>query len=238
MSDRVFFRIPDAESEPPGQLIDSADISCPFKMRRLLELIPVFNMMLPFWRDSRMQLDTMLKCMQNIGFTWQIIDDFEKKGRLHANARYINADEEISLIPIKPLKEMLAIFGRYQNATQINIWPDDYKYIREYLFEFVRKSRFHDKNGRFNSVFLYENLGVAVQIDKEYKAGVSSTLCQVRTVEVRSLDRYDVQWLTALTPGHICNDYFRGADNYWSGRQSASPKAEILFSGKYVLQKL
>ena len=57
--EEYYFRIPDVKKEPTGVTLDSDNTGLYPGLARMLEIIPVFNIILPFWSATRLQLDTV-----------------------------------------------------------------------------------------------------------------------------------------------------------------------------------
>ena len=60
----------------------------------------------------------------------------------------------------------------------------------------------------------------------------------METVTTRSLDRYDLRWLTDVRPTCVFEEFFDAVKSYWNGEMTESPKIEYLFSGKYMLKEM
>ena len=238
MSESFYFRIPDTGTEPIGLFLDTDNAGCYLPMTRMLEIIPFFNIMLPVWKETHLQFDTVFYCLKKMHLVEQIILKTQRKDKTYINARLINPEEEIPIISIKMLKEMYEMYLKYINETQITLKSSDLSFAKEYFFEFVRKNEFIDKRGRLDSLFIYENLGLAQHLNKVYYPKNEVELCKVRVEERRSLDRYDANWFHSLDTSHVYTDYHHAARSYWSGVVSGYGMIEYLFSGKYILMQI
>lgn len=236
--EEYYFRIPDVKKEPAGVTLDSDNTSLYPRFNRILEIIPVFNIILPFWSSTRLQLDTVFACLRKSNDVFQLIKGAENNDKTHINPRYINIDEEISIVAIKDMRELLDAYLHYQKETNLLLTDRDMSVIKDYMFEFVRKTDFPEKYSRLHSLMIYDNLGVAVQLAKEYDANARTRLCEMKIVEKHMLDRYDAGWYTSLSPTDVYADYVFAAKSYWAGEMSANCKMESLFSGKYILKEL
>lgn len=238
MLENVFFRIPDVKSERLGGTLDTDMAEPHVNVTRLLDIMPVFNTIMPFWKETHLQLDTVFMSLQQLPTLIQSIDIAEKRDKTHINARNINASEEISIVSIRELKELLESYEKYQKFKNLVLNTYDLHLIMECFLEYVRKMEFPDKGSRLGALMMYENLGVAVQFNKMYNPDNNAKLCEVTIEEERSLDRYDASWLQQLTPVNIYTDYYNAIKSYWSGKISENRKLEWLFCGKYSLKEI
>ena len=233
----MFLRIPDCEKEPLNTIIDSDSVCFSPMMSRVVKMIPVFNMMYGFWSQNGVQLDTVFESLKNCDAILLKLQDAENQGKMHIYASLVNHNEELGVIPIEPLKDMLTLYKKYRDEVKLVLKDSDLTCIKEYFCEFVRRNCFTEKSGRFNSVFFYENLGVA-SMSAKASGRKFSQFCEVEIVEQRSLGRYDQSWLTDIKPTCIFNECQDSVMSYWKGEMTEHPKVECLFSGKYVLKEL
>lgn len=233
----MLLRIADREKEPLNHVIDSDEVCFPPTMFRILKMIPVFNIIYGFWSENNVQLDTVFGSLKNCDALLLKLQYLENQGKKHIIANLVNHNEELGVIPVEPLKDMLNLYKRYRDEAEIVLKDSDLTCIREYFYEFVRRKHFPEKNGRFNTVFFYENLGVA-EIATKDSGRQSGRFCEVEIVETRSLGRYDLRWLTDIRTTCIYKEFLDAVQNYWKGEMTEHPKVECLFSGKYVLKEL
>ena len=233
----MILRVADIEKEPLNAIIDSDSVCFPPTMFRILKMIPVFNIIYGFWSQNGVQLDTIFESLKNCDVLLLKLQDIENQGKKHVYANLVNHNEELSVLPIEPLKDMLFLYKRYRDEAEIVLKDSDLMCIKEYFYEFVRRNCFSEKNGRLITVYFYENLGVAAVSNKnsERKSG---KFCEIEIVEQRSLDRYDQSWLTDIKPTCIFKECEESVKNYWKGEMTEHPKIEYLFSGKYFLREL
>ena len=233
----MILRVLDNENEALNSVIDSDEMCFPPKMSRILKMIPVFNIIYEFWSKNNIQLDTVFNSLVRCDQLLAMIQNLENQEKRHIYASYLNFCEEVQVLPLIPLKEMLVLFKNYMAEAEIKLEDRDLACIKEYFYEFVRRNYFIEKNGRFNTVFFYENLEVANMSMKDF-GRKSVKFCEVEIVETRSMDRYDRHWLTDIKPNSIFKECLDAAKNYWSGEMTKHPDVEYLFSGKYVLKEL
>lgn len=234
----MFLRIADSEKEPLNTIIDSDDVCIPTSMRRLVKLIPVFNIIYPFWSADNVQLDTVFKSLKHCDTLLPLLESVEKKGRKSVEASAVNKNEELRVIPLQPLKDMLAFYNKYREQLGITLTDNDIKLVKEYFCEFVRRNEFPEKSRRLGSVFFYENLLVADMAQKSRSQRNPGRFCEAEIVETRHIDRYDLRWLTDIRKTCIFKDCLDAVRNYWTGKMTKQPKIEIVFSGKYILKEL
>ena len=233
----MILRIADSEKEPFNTIIDSDDVCFPPTMFRILKMVPVFNIIYGFWSQNGVQLDTVFESLKNCDTLLQKLQDAENQEKKHVNSYIVNHNEELQVLPIEPLKDMLLFYKKYRDEAEIVLKDSDLTCIKEYFYEFVRRNNFNDKNGRWNSVYFYENLGVASMAFKD-SGRKFGKFCEVEIVEQRSLDRYDQRWLTDIKTTCIFKECHNAVTNYWRGVMTEHPKVEYLFSGKYILKEL
>lgn len=233
----MILRIADGEKEPFDTIIDSADVCFHATMYRILKMIPVFNIIYPFWSEHKVQLDTVFKSLKNCDTLLQQLQEIENQGGRHISSCSVNYDEELAVLPACPMKEMLEFYKKYRDEAEIELKNSDLACIKEYFCEFVRRTYYLDKNSRFNAVFFYENLDVAAAANIASRQKTCK-FAEVEIVETISLDRYDQRWLTDIKNTCICKECEDAIKNYWQGLMTDHPKVEYLFSGKYILKEL
>lgn len=226
MSKTALFRYADVKKEPINIRIDSCDTCLLRRFMRILDLIPVFNIMIPFWTKSNIQLDTVFLCLKNFKTLLEKIQVVEKQGKNYLSSSLININEELAVVPLQHLKEMLVLFRKYNELTKVELQETDLVLLIEYMAEFVRKSNYPDKIGRLNAVFFHENLEVAVMAEKRVNGEFSGKFCRVEMLESEQMDRYDSRWLTDIKPSCIQSEFMAAVKHYWEGEMTQRPKIE------------
>ena len=234
----MILRVADKDKEPLNTLIDSDDVCFPADLNRIIKIIPVFNIIYNFWLENNVQLDTVFESLKQCDRLLEKLQSIENKGERYFSSLIININEGLSMLPVIPTKEMLVLFKKYRDEVRLTIHNDDILYIREYFYEFVRKSHYTDKQGRIGSVFFYENLGVAAMNYKAANNRNSKAFCEAEIVETRSMERHDERWLSDVGMNCIYSECLEATNNYWEGKMTQNPQVEYLFSGKYILKTL
>lgn len=234
----MILRIADIEKEPYNSVIDSDDVCFPTSVRRIVKMIPVFNIIYPFWSVDNVQLDTIFESLKNCNTLLPKLEMIENQGEKYVNASIVNINEELSVLPLQPLKEMLDFYKRYREQSGITLSDSDMELVKEYFCEFVRRTEYSEKSGRLGSIFFYENLMVADMARKALGQRNHGRFCEAEIVETRHLDRYDQRWLTDIRTTCIFKDCQDAIRSYWEGKMTEHPKVEIVFSGKYILNEL
>lgn len=233
----MILRIADSEKEHIRSVIDSDDVCFLPAMSRVFKMIPVFNIIYPFWSENNVQLDTVFESLKNCDTLLPKLQNLENQRKTHVISGLVNINEEAGVIAIEPLKEMLVLYKKYRDKAEIELKDTDMTFVQEYFHEFVRRMCYPEKTGRFSAVAFYENLGVADEANKNYGRKFGG-FCEVETVTTRSLDRYDLRWLTDVRPTCVFEEFFDAVKSYWKGEMTESPKIEYLFSGKYMLKEM
>ena len=237
MSKTMLFRLADPEKEPTNTLIDSDNTCILADSTRILDVIPVFNIILPFWTDSNVQLDTVFACIKNYDAILKKVEEAENKGKKYISSSLVNRNEELSIISLQPLKDMLVFYQKYHDVSKIEMKESDMPFLYEYMIEFVRRNDYSEKQGRFNSVFFYENLEVAVFSNKRLHKK-SGSLCEVEIEETRNIEKYDGRWISDIRETCIFSEFLNASKSYWEGKMTDNPQIEYLFSGKYILKDI
>ena len=237
MSCNTFFRLADTKQEPCGVVLDSDKYLSDKNMNRVLELFPIVSFIMPFWKDSNIQLDTVFECLNRIDEVRRIMELAEEKQKTHINIRYVNMDEEIEVVSIKGLKEILDYFEKYKKYISEDLNDNDMGVFKECLWEFVRRREAPDNESRLCSIPIYETVICAADVKNDIKSYKHTKICGLEINETRSLNKYDGNWYYSLGPRDIFNDYMRSAKKYWSGKISDNPRIEYQFSGKYSLKE-
>lgn len=232
-----FYRLVDTNGEPENTVIDTNTAQISPRMMRSVSLAPLFNLLLPFWAESGVQIDTACNCMLNMQDYLSEVQDIEKKGLTEVPTHLLNSKEKKQNISLEMLKTIMFPYYDYYNETGASLEIEDLPYIWEYLWEVVRKSFFPSKTSRFNSIFLFDNKTTAKTFQKE-KMFLREALCSVEIIETYNMQRYDMNWLDQVPTDCTYSEMHQYAANYWSGKLTDTPTIEYLFSGKYRLHRV
>lgn len=232
-----FYRLVDINGEPENIIIDTDTAQISPRMMRSVRLAPLFNLLLPFWTESGIQIDTACNCMLYLQDYLLEVQNIEKQGLTVVPTRLLNPKEKMQTISLDMLKTIMLSYYDYYNETGNSLKIEDLPYIWEYLWEVVRKSFFQNEISRFKSIFLFDNKTTAEILQKE-KFFLQEVLCSVEIIETYNMQQYDMNWLDQVPTDCTYTEMHQYAANYWSGILTDSPAFEYLFSGKYRLHRV
>lgn len=237
MNTQIFYRLVDSKYEPIGSIIDTDTAQMPTRMKKTVELFPLFNILLPFWLESKVQLDTACNCMLEMYNYLESVQRIESQGGTSVPTAYINKDEQLSDIPLITLKKIMLSYYDYYNETGISMNYDDLQYIWEYLWSVVRKNFYPNKLDRFASIFLFDSIEQTKNFQEMVDPMHNRVICTVELINTKSLEKYDMKWLDNVPTNCTFEEMVQYALSYWEGKMTSIPIAEYLFSGSYILKK-
>ena len=238
METKIYYRLVDTNIERLHVVIDTENASLPQRMEKTMELIPLFNILTPFWSDSGLQLDTACNCMLYLDLYLPIIQKIEARKEQYVPTFFINSHEKIDSIPFSTIKKFIFAYCDHYEQTRQSLEATDLQYIWEYLWEVVRNSLFPDRLSRFHGTFLFDSYQSAQLFQEREDPQHHRTICKVEINEIRALESYDMTCLNETPTSATFNEVTQIIRNYWEGKQTKTPFSEYLLSGKYTLLPL
>lgn len=238
MQTKTFFRLVNPKYEPINNVIDTDIADMPSRMKRSVELLPLFNILLPFWIESKVQLDTAFDCMLKMSVYLKDVQIIESQGGTILPTSLINPNEKLSEIPLITLKKIIFPYYDLYNQTGMSIDYDDLPYIWEFLWAVVRKNFYPDKLDRFKSIFLFDSIEKAQCFQNNIDPLHERVICNVKLIETRAMDGFDMGWLDNIPTDCTFEEMMKYVRNYWEGKTTSEPTIEYLFSGCYSLKEL
>lgn len=108
-------------------------------------------------------------------------------------------------------------------------------YIKEEIFEEIRRQYFPDAPSRFKCSFLFPELSIA----REYYANAARYQCYVYAVEVEEANSFIAEMDLLKCDGMSYEDIAAHAQKYWSGEQHPnSGTLEVLTTGACSVKEL
>lgn len=119
-----------------------------------------------------------------------------------------------------------------------NIAEDYFILARELLFENVRLSEFPERPSRSKAIWLSQSLNEVWMWHDTLSHGQPGFMQCVEAVCTGEFHRCDASWLPGDSMG--ISSMINNARQYWSGEINATktPKTELLFVGKLVVQRV
>jgi hypothetical protein len=210
----------------------------PQRMEKTIELIPLFNILTPFWSKSGLQLDTACNCMLYLDLYLPVIQKIEARKEQFVPTFFINPKEKIDSIPFLTIKKFIFAYCDHFEQTHQSLEVTDLQYIWEYLWEVIRNSLYPDRLSRFHGTFLFDSYQSAQLYQEKEDPQHLRTICKVEINEIRALESYDMTWLNETPTSATFNEVTQRIRNYWEEQQTQSPFSEFLLSGKYTLLPL
>ena len=238
METKIFYRLVDTNIERLHVVIDTENASLPQRMEKTMELIPLFNILTPFWSESGLQLDTACNCMLYLDLYLPIIQKIEARKEQYVPTFFINPNEKIDRIPFFTIKKFIFAYCDHYEQTHQSLEVTDLQYIWEYLWEVIRNSLYPDRLSRFHGTFFFDCFQSAQLFQEREDPQHIRTICKVGINEIRAMESYDMTWLNDTPTNATFNEVAQNIRNYWEGQQTKSPFSEFLFTGKYTLLPL
>lgn len=238
METKIYYRLVDTNIERLHVVIDTEKTSLPQRMEKTIELIPLFNILTPFWSESGLQLDTACNCMLYLDRYLPIIQEIEARKEQYVPTFFINSHEKIDSLSFLTIKEFIFAYCDHYEQTRQSLEVTDLQYIWEYLWEVVRNSLYPDRLSRFRGTFLFDSYQSAQLFQEREDPQQLRTICKVEINEIRAIESYDMTWLNDTPTSATFNEVVQIIRNYWEGLQTKTPFSEFLFSGKYTLLPL
>ena len=235
METKTYYRLIDTSSEHLHAVIDTELAPLPQRMSKTIELIPLFNILITFWSESGLQLDTACNCMLYLDIYLPIVKEIEARKEQHVPTSFINPNEKKENIPFLSFKKFIFAYCDHYEQTHQSLDVTDLQYIWEYLWELIRNSLYPKCLSRFHGTFFFDNYNSAQLFQEKEDPHHLRTICKVEINEVRAMETYDMAWLDDTPTNATFDEIAQNIRNYWEGRQTKSPFPEILFSGKYTL---
>ena len=232
-----YYRLVDLAGEPEGVIIDTETAKTPPRMLKTVELSPLFDILLQFWTESDVQIDTASNSLIYLQNYITEVQYLEKHGRTNIPSHLINPNEKMPTIPLNTLKNTILSYCGYCDQSGASLQTEDLPYIWEYLWEVIRKSFFPDKTSRFSSIFLFSDIAAAKAFQAD-TCSMKETICSVDLLETFDIQAYDMNWLNMVPTDCTFKEMLEFANNYWSGNLTENPTMEYLFSGKYRLYRI
>ncbi len=238
METKIYYRLVDTNIERVHVVIDTENASMPQRMEKTIELIPLFNILTPFWSKSGLQLDTACNCMLYLDLYLPVIQKIEARKEQFVPTFFINPKEKIDSIPFLTIKKFIFAYCDHFEQTHQSLEVTDLQYIWEYLWEVIRNSLYPDRLSRFHGTFLFDSYQSAQLYQEKEDPQHLRTICKVEINEIRALESYDMTWLNETPTSATFNEVTQRIRNYWEEQQTQSPFSEFLLSGKYTLLPL
>ena len=229
------FRVVNIEDEVVGVEMDTKSRQIPARIKRTIELTPLFKAVVDFWESSGVRLDTALLaifCFPNYS---PALENALDLGLRTFPTSYFSTKETIISVSTDDLYTMLECCLRNMNGFDIG----DSRYIWEYLWERARQEWHAGCMSRYNCLFAFREKSEAEKyLDerrKERTAGLNDIICLVDVKDNSVIETYDMRWLDNMETSATYDEYKQAVDNYWSSKTTAQPMMEILLHGVYKL---
>ena len=231
MSEKQLYRVINPIEERIGEEVDAISRPLSPRIYKTLELRPVFDLILDFWRKEGVQLATAVQAIVLLPSYFDKLNIALEQNNEFFELRYVNSKESKPLVETERIRN-LAI--RYlQCGVKMNM--DEGCYIWEYLWELVRQAKYPYCISRYNCLFAFENQRDAEKYLRErINENPSYAIDKICRVDIKCSERqevYDMRWLDEIEIFAKYDEYINAADNYWSGKITNRPLKEVLFQG-------
>ena len=238
MAEKQLYRVINPIEERIGEEVDAVSRPLSPRIYKTLELRPVFDLILDFWREEGVQLATAVQAIVLLPSYFDKLNIALEQNNEFFELRYVNAKESKPLVETEKIRNLTI---RYlQCGVKMNM--DEGCYIWEYLWEVVRQAKYPNCISRYNCLFAFENQRDAEKYLRErINENPSHAIDKICHVEIKNIDKqevYDMRWLDNISIFSTYKFYERAVNNYWSGKMTKNPLKEVLFQGTYCLRNI
>lgn len=237
MKDR-YFRLVNTNYEPVNTVIDTDVANASERMRISLSLAPIFNIILQFWVNEKVQLKTACYAVTHLDLYLSIVQDIERNGGKTIPTSIINAHEKIQDIGLLAIKNVIFPYTDHYTNTGESINDDDLQYIWEYILEVYRSNYTPSNQSRFSCIFMFDSQLNMNDFMTSYHLSDGLTECECTLVETRKIEFHDMRWIDNIPLDCTFEEFCKFAQSYWNGDLTENPTIEYLFSGKYKLSSI
>ena len=238
MSEKQLYRVINPIEERIGEEVDAASRPLSPRIYKTVELRPVFDLILDFWRKEGVQLATAVQAIVLLPSYFDKLNIALEQHKEFFELRYVNSKESKPLVETEKIRNLAIQY--LQCGVKMNM--DDGCYIWEYLWELVRQAKYPNCISRYNCLFAFENRADAEKYLKErIKENPSHAIDKICRVDIKYSERqevYNMRWLDEIEIFAKYDEYINAADNYWSGKMTKNPLKEVLFQGTYCLRNI
>lgn len=238
MSEKQLYRVINPIEERIGEEVDAISRPLSPRIYKTLELRPVFDLILDFWRKEGVQLATAVQAIVLLPSYFERLNIALEQNNEFFELRYVNSKESKPLIETEKIRNLAIQY--LQCGVKMNM--DEGCYIWEYLWEVVRQAKYPNCISRYNCLFAFESKGDAEKYlkerIKENPSHAIDKMCHVEITHIKKQEVYDMRWLDEIEIFAKYEEYIKAADNYWSGKMTKNPLKEVLFQGTYCLRNI
>jgi hypothetical protein len=238
VQNKTYYRLVDPNYEPINTMIDTDVAEMPPRMKKVIELMPIFNILLSFWQESGLQLDTVCNGFINLSLYLDEVKRIEASGETIVPTSIINTKETKEHISLTTLKKLIFPYCDMYENTRMVLKQEDLPSVWEYLWFVVRKSFYPDKLDRFKSIFLFDELHHVKDFQQTVDPLQDRIICKAELMGTRAIEHHDMKWLNDIPVQCSFDQMIQVASNYWEGKSTTSPIIEYLFSGVYKLNPI
>lgn len=244
MAGMQLYRVINPSHEKTDVQMDTSKRGLTPRIRRTIELAPVFDLITEYWEVTGCQLLTAIKILTDPHeYSSKFKEAYEKQETLFA-ARNINKNDKLTfaiseIVEYYNVYQSLGIHMRGGGGESCAIW--------EYLWERARVESHPHCMSRINSLFTFEkDVDAHKYVKKRLKEEKKNPLAEhsvydlkiVDVVENRRSEVYDMRWLNEISTCVTYREYQEVVHNYWNGKMKDNPLKEVLFQGIYILRNV
>jgi len=237
MSEKQLYRVINPIEERIGEEVDAISRPLSPRIYKTLELRPVFNLIVDFWREEELQLATAVQAIVLLPSYFERLNMALAQHKEFFELRYINSKETKPFVETEKVRNLAVQY--LQCGIKMNM--EEGCYIWEYLWEVVRQAKYPSSISRYNCLFAFENQRDAEKYLRErINENPSHAIDKICRVDIKYSERqevYDMRWLDEIEIFAQYNEYVKAADNYWSGKMTKNPLKEVLFQGIYCIRE-
>lgn len=238
VQNKTYYRLVDPNYEPINTMIDTDVAEMPPRMKKVIELMPIFNILLSFWQESGLQLDTVCNGFINLSLYLDEVKRIEASGETSVPTSIINIKETKKYVSLTTIKKLIFPYCDLYEKTGMVLEHKDLSSIWEYLWFIVRTNFYPSKLDRFKSIFLFDELHHVKDFQQTVDPLHNRIICKAELIETRDIEHHDMKWLNDIPVQCSFDQMIQIASNYWKGESTTSPIIEYLFSGIYKLNPI
>ena len=235
MEQMKLYRVINPLDEEVGVETDAVSRPLSPRINRTLELSPVFDVIIEFWKSTGVQLATAVQAVTLLPLYFSQLEFALNNKDPYLRTNVINTSETISFVPTDSVR----MLGLQYLQSGIKMQLNEGLFIWEYLWNLTRQSKYANCVSRYNCLFAFENredaeLYLAERI-RENPSYAINKICNVEVIHVDKMEIYDMRWLDNIAISATYAEYLNFVDNYWSGTMTDKPLKEVLFQGIYKI---
>lgn len=236
------YRVINPFFEQAGKEMDTSKRELTPRLYKTMELVPVFELIVYFWKDTGCQLNTAVHALSEWESYNALLQLATIRGDEEFSAQNINQYD----MSIFNIHKLLTYIEQYQQLGTLLAREEEWA-IWEYLWERSRVKEHSSCISRQECLFTFGSEADSKQYlierkeeDRKYNINthIIDKVYMVEIINQQKMETYDMRWLDNISEYSSYNLYEKVVNNYWTGRMTKHPLREVLFQGIYCLREI